>query len=187
MSGSPRTEAIKPGSPTFLRRREERTADWEIQSVVPLPTATGGGAKSKWVRHLVAPSLGRPYAAISFAKNPSLVGCVDSPSASRALSNRSDSSVMCSPCGVQTSCCLLTAGRVRISPGLPPLLEEVLTCPAVNNQQLACIPQGEHITEESLRFDRALEALGESTHHTKDDVFAKEMTAYGRPRGRATR
>ena len=32
----------------------------------------------------------------------------------------------------------------------------------------------------------SLEALGESTHHTKDDVFAKEMTAYGRPRDGAT-
>ena len=64
---------------------------------------------------------------------------------------------------------------------------EILTRPAVNNQQLACNPQGEHITEESLQFDRALEALGESTHHTKYDVFAKEMAAYGRPRDRATR
>ena len=57
-----------------------------------------------------------------------------------------------------------------------------MTRPAVNNQQLACAPQGEHITEESLRFDRALEALGESTHPIKDKVFAKEMAAYGRPR-----
>ena len=43
----------------------------------------------------------------------------------------------------------------------------------VNNKQLACNPKGEPTTEESLRFDRALEALGESEHHTKDDVFAK--------------
>ena len=63
---------------------------------------------------------------------------------------------------------------------------EILTRPAVNNQQLACTPQGEHITEETLLFDRALEALGESTHHTKDDVFAKEMAVYERPRDGAT-
>ena len=57
-----------------------------------------------------------------------------------------------------------------------------LTCPAINNQQLACTPQGGNITEESLRFERAMEALGESTYHTKDEVFAKEISAYGRPR-----
>ena len=56
----------------------------------------------------------------------------------------------------------------------------------INNQQLACTPKGEPTTEESLRFDRALEALGEPEHHTKDDVFAKEMAAYGRPMGGAT-
>ena len=125
MSGSPRTETIKPGSLTFLRCRAERTADWESQSVVPFPTTTGGGAKSKWVGHQVAPFLGRPYAAISFANTSFLVWCVDSPIASRSLSNRSDSSVVCSPCGVPASCWLLIAGRVNFLPGLSPLLWEV--------------------------------------------------------------
>ena len=63
---------------------------------------------------------------------------------------------------------------------------EILTRPDVNNQQLACTPQGEHITEESLRFDRDLEELCESKHRTKDEVFAKEMAAYERPRDKAT-
>ena len=75
-----------------------------------------------------------------------------------------------------------TSSNIGGSPG------EILTRPAhmpphasvlvrggttVNNQQLACNPQGEPTTEEPLWFDRALEALGESEHHTKDDVFAK--------------
>ena len=55
-----------------------------------------------------------------------------------------------------------------------------------NNRLLACTPKGEPTTEESLRFDRDLEALDESEHHTKDDVFAKEMAAYGQPRDEAT-
>ena len=43
--------------------------------------------------------------------------------------------------------------------------------------------------EESLRFARAIEPLVKqiSGHHTKDSVFAKEMTAYRRPMGGATR
>ena len=57
-----------------------------------------------------------------------------------------------------------------------------MTRQGINNQQLAGTPQGEHSTEESLRLDRALEALGESTHPTNDEVFAKKMTAYGRPK-----
>ena len=64
---------------------------------------------------------------------------------------------------------------------------KIMTRPAVNNQQLACTPQEEHITEESLRFDRALDALGESTHTTKNKVFAKEIAAYGQPWDGATR
>ena len=62
-----------------------------------------------------------------------------------------------------------------------------LTRLAISNQQLADTPQGYHITEESLRSERPLEVLGESTHHTKDIVFAKEIAAYGRPRDGATR
>ena len=66
-------------------------------------------------------------------------------------------------------------------------LGKILTRPAVNNQQLACTQQGEQITEESLRFDRALESLGESMHPTKDKVLAKEMATYGRQKDGATR
>ena len=39
---------------------------------------------------------------------------------------------------------------------------------------------GDHSTKDSLRFDRALQALGESTHSTKDEVFARKMAAYAR-------
>ena len=56
----------------------------------------------------------------------------------------------------------------------------------INNQQLAGTSQGEHSKEDSLRFDRALEALGESTH-PKDEVFARKMAAYGRPNNGASR
>ena len=56
-----------------------------------------------------------------------------------------------------------------------------MTLQGIKNKQLDGTPQGEHITEDSLRFDRALEALGESTHPTKDEVFARKMAAYGRP------
>ena len=38
MSGSPRTDAIKPVSPTFLRRRSERKAESESQSAFPFST-----------------------------------------------------------------------------------------------------------------------------------------------------
>ena len=51
----------------------------------------------------------------------------------------------------------------------------------IKNRQLAGTPQREHSTEDSLRFDRALEALRESTHPTKDKVFARKMAAYGQP------
>ena len=54
-------------------------------------TATGGGTESKWVGHLEATLFGRPCAAIFLAHTSSLVGCVESPSASRALSNRNES------------------------------------------------------------------------------------------------
>ena len=57
----------------------------------------------------------------------------------------------------------------------------------INNQQLAVTPQGEHITEDSLQFDKALEALGESLHPTKDEVFARKMAAYGRPNNVASK
>ena len=63
-----------------------------------------------------------------------------------------------------------TIGTSSNSDGSP---GKILTRPAVNNQQLGCTPQGEHITEESLRFDKALEALDESTYPTKEKVFAK--------------
>ena len=42
-----------------------------------------------------------------------------------------------------------------------------------NNQQQTTV--GDHSTEDSLQFDRALQALGESTHPIKDEVFAKKM------------
>ena len=61
--------------------------------------------------------------------------------------------------------------------------------PSVNNQQLDSTPQVEPTTEESLRFARALEALGKqiSGHTvTNDDMFAKDMAAYGRPMDGAT-
>ena len=61
-----------------------------------------------------------------------------------------------------------------------------VTCQDINNRQLAGTSQGERSTEESLRFDRALEALGESTH-PKDEVFARKMAAYGRPNTGAAR
>ena len=82
-----------------------------------------------------------------------------------------------------------SSGKFLARPAHPPPHTAVLAKggTTVNNQQLACTSQGEPITEESLRFDRALEALGESTHPTKDEVFAKEMAAYGRPRDGATR
>ena len=59
----------------------------------------------------------------------------------------------------------------------------------VSNQQLDCTPQAEPTIEKSRRFARALEALDKqiSGHHTKDNVFAKEMAAYGQPMGGATR
>ena len=46
-----------------------------------------------------------------------------------------------------------------------------VTLQGINNQQLADTPQIEHSTEDSLQFDRDMEALGESTHPTKDKVF----------------
>ena len=106
MSGSPRTEAIKPGSPPFLRQWEERTLDWESQSVLSPQTANGGGAESKWVGQQVASPIGRPYAAISFANTSSLVWCPEIclPSASRALANQRDSSVVGYAWGVQSNC-----------------------------------------------------------------------------------
>ena len=57
----------------------------------------------------------------------------------------------------------------------------------VSNKQLDCTPQAEPTMEESLRFARDMEALGKhiSGHTvTNDDVFAKEMVAYGQPMGR---
>ena len=55
----------------------------------------------------------------------------------------------------------------------------------VSNQQLDCTPQVEPTTEESLWFARALEAFGKqiSGHYSKDDMFEKEMAAYGQPMG----
>ena len=97
MSGSPRRDTINPRGPTFLRQRADRTADSESELVVPFPIATGGGTKSKWVGHLEARLFGRPYAAIFLANTSSLVECVDSPSASIAISNRRESFVLWSP------------------------------------------------------------------------------------------
>ena len=81
-------------------------------------------------------------------------------------------------------------GKILARPAHPPSHIAVLVKggTTVNNQQLDCTPQAEPNTEESLRFARALEALVKqiSGHHTKDDVFAKEMAAYGRPMGGAT-
>ena len=54
-----------------------------------------------------------------------------------------------------------------------------------NNQQQTTV--GDHSTEDSLRFDRALQALGESTHPTKDKVFARKMAAYARPNNVASK
>ena len=62
-----------------------------------------------------------------------------------------------------------------------------MTRQGINNQQLAVTRQAEHSTEDSLRFDRALEALGESTNPTKDEVFARKMAAYGRPNNVASK
>ena len=62
-----------------------------------------------------------------------------------------------------------------------------MTRQGINNKQLAGTPQGEHRTEDSLRFDRSLEALGESTHPTKDKVFSRKMAAYGRPNNIASK
>ena len=73
---------------------------------------------------------------------------------------------------------------------LPPHTEVLVKgSTTVNNQQLEYTPQAEPTTEESIWLDRAMEALGKqiSGHHTKNDMFAKEMAAYGRPMGRATR
>ena len=62
--------------------------------------------------------------------------------------------------------------------------------PSVDNQKLDCNPQAEPTTEESLRFARAIEALGKhiSAHTvTNDNMFAKDMTAYRQSMGRDTR
>ena len=56
---------------------------------------------------------------------------------------------------------------------------EKVTRQGNNNQQQTTV--GDHSTEEFLRFDRTLQALGESTHPTKDEVFASKMAAYARP------
>ena len=66
-------------------------------------------------------------------------------------------------------------GKILTRPAHPPPHTAVLLKggTTVNNQQLVCSPQGEPTREESLLFDKALEALGESEHHTKCDVFAK--------------
>ena len=69
----------------------------------------------------------------------------------------------------------------RSSPNSGKIPGEKVTRQDINNQQLAETPQGEHSTEDSLRFDMDLEALGESTHPTKDKVFSRKMAAYGRP------
>ena len=62
-----------------------------------------------------------------------------------------------------------------------------MTRQGINNQKLAGTPQEEHSTEDFLRFDRALEAPGESTHPSKDEVFASKMAAYGRPNNVASK
>ena len=96
-------------------------------------------------------------------------------------------------------------GRDRKLKFLPTVAEDLANCfrpahpPAhtavmvkggttVSNQKLDCTPQAEPTTEKFLRFARAIEALGKhiSGHLTKDNMFEKEMTAYGRPMGRAT-
>ena len=64
---------------------------------------------------------------------------------------------------------------------------EKVTRQGINNQQLASTPKGEHSTEDSLRFDRALEALSESTHPTKEKVFARKMSAYEQPNNVASK
>ena len=46
---------------------------------------------------------------------------------------------------------------------------------------------GDHSTEDSLLFDRALQALGESTHPTKDEVFERKMAVYARPNNVASK
>ena len=62
-----------------------------------------------------------------------------------------------------------------------------MTRQSINNKQIAGTTQGEHSTEDSLQFNRALEAPGESTHPTKDEVFASKMAAFGRPNNVASR
>ena len=77
--------------------------------------------------------------------------------------------------------------KIQTSPNSGKSPGKKVTRPDINNQQLACNPQGEHTTEDLLRFDRALEAQGESTHPTKDEVFAKKKAAYGQPNTGASR
>ena len=62
---------------------------------------------------------------------------------------------------------------------------EHVTRQGSNNQQQTTV--GENSTEDSLRFDRALQALGESNHPTKDEVFARKMAAYARPNNVASK
>ena len=64
---------------------------------------------------------------------------------------------------------------------------KTVTHQGINNKQLAGTTQGEHSTEKSLQFDRAMEVLGESTHPTKDGGFARKMAAYGRPNNVASK
>ena len=62
---------------------------------------------------------------------------------------------------------------------------EKVTRQGNNNQQQTTVV--DHSTEDSLRFDRALQALGESTHPTEDEVFARKMAAYARPNNVASK
>ena len=62
---------------------------------------------------------------------------------------------------------------------------EHVTRQGSNNQQQTTV--GDHSTEDSLLFNRALQALGESTHPTKDEVFARKMAAYARPNNVASK
>ena len=72
----------------------------------------------------------------------------------------------------------VSPGETFVGPAHPPEQTSVLVKgrTTISNQQLDCTPQAESTTEESLRFARALEALGKhiSGHTvTKDNVFAK--------------
>ena len=73
-----------------------------------------------------------------------------------------------------------TPTRTQTSPDSGKSPGKKVTGQDIKNQQLAGTSQGEHSTEDLLRFDRDLEALGESMH-PKDKVFARKMAAYGRP------